>query len=369
MYSEYEIKVGNVLAENDDNNDIGRSTQNVALNFGLPATAKPFSCDDIVGKPENKFPQMSYISSHISHAFYSDYLLRWEKEDIKDRSHDVQVLFSRDAEVYFFDEEQEAWRERGYGTLQILCYDDRYHIFMSNQAKICVAHLITSSMDLKPNAGSDRSWVWFTLEDYSDIEILERELAAEFQSVEHSFEFKKVFDECRDSCGVPHEGHVHAMAASFDSNTHKLPSHCVTPLMTSFVSATHKLPSHGMTPLKAIWRICCSCKVENSAENTSCLVCGKSFTEEDPPVVEPTRKPKRKTKPFSPRKLKKRVPSRKHVVAKESSESMYKPVTKWWKCYVCGVENNLENSHCFVCTAKLSCSPEISVMLEEISKT
>jgi hypothetical protein len=394
----YETKLGAFrLTANEHSDTTCTSMLNVTLKKEksvLPITAETFSSsvvghEDVVDKPERELQKSEgnekkllatvhtretrQISSPIS-RFYTEYLPRLAKQDLEESNRDIQALFSRDAEVYFFDEQQDDWRERGYGTLQILRYNNEYHIFMSDQARICVAHQITPSMDLKPNAGSDRSWVWFTLADHSDVEVVERELAAEFQSVEHSFEFKKRFDQCRDSCGVPHEGHVHAMAASFDSNTHKLPSHYgVTPLAEGFDS--HKLPSHDVTSLKAgLWRSCTSCKVENSVENTSCLVCGKHFTAGDFPVVESI-KPRNEIKPSSARKFKKPIPTPKHVVAREATvkQEKYKPVTHWWKCMACGVVNNMENSHCLVCSSPkrpeiLSCSPEITAMLDEISK-
>ncbi len=379
----YETKLGAFrLTANDHSHTTRTSTLNVTLKqekLVLPSTAEPYNSsvagdDDMAEEPgqlqkpkgnEKKLlvtlhtRETRRISAPIS-TFYTEYLQRLTRHDFESNS-DIQVLFARAAAVYFFDEQEDAWRERGYGTLQILRYNNEFHIFMSDQARICVAHQITPSMDLKPNAGSDRSWLWFTLADHSDFEVVERELAAEFQSVEHLFEFKKIFDQCRDSCGVPHEGHVHAMAASFDSNTHKLPSH------------------HGMIPFKAetgLWRICSSCKVENSVENTSCLVCGKHFTAGDLPVVEYIRKPQIKTSSTH----KKPISTPKRIVATESTvkQEKYKPVTKWWKCFNCGVENNVENSHCLVCsdakrpktpTSKImSCSPKITAMLDEISK-
>jgi hypothetical protein len=377
LYSVYETRPD---AFSLTENDLGRGTTEMSTlkvilkqeKLVLPVTGKPRAgIEAVTEKPgaleEPKWDGKTLLVSlhttetrHIlSSRFYTDYLPRLGKQDVKGNG-DIQVLFGRDAQVYYFDVQQGDWRERGYGNLQILRYNSEFHIFLLDRARICVAHQIKPSMDLKPNAGSDRSWVWFTLEDHSDFEVVERELAAEFQSVEHLFEFKKMFDRCRDSSGVPHEGHVHAMAASFDSNTHRLPSH------------------HGMSPSKAkmaLWRNCSSCKVENSVENASCLVCGKNFTADDRPVVEFMRKPQVKVRP-SPGP-KKPIPTPNVFVATTSTVEKYKPVRKWWKCLTCGVENNAENTHCPMCSSpkppkmllsKISCSPQITKMLDEISK-
>ena len=296
------------------------------------------------------------------------------KQDVEKTNHDFQVLFSREAEVYVFDEEQHNWIERGYGDLKVIRCNNNYHILMCNHGKVYVAHQIVASMDLKPNAGSDRSWVWFTLADHSDPKVGKRELAAEFQSVEHSFEFKKVFDECRDSCGVPHEGHVQAMAASFESNTRKLPSHQYV-IPSAAGPDPHNLSRTTFSGETALWRICTSCKVENSAGNIRCVICGEKFRE-DVPLFGSIKKTQKEIKPSSARKSKKPIPIPfKHIVERESTakQGKDKSVNEWWKCITCGVENNKENPHCLVCSSSkppeiLSCCPEINSMLDEISK-
>ncbi|XP_028412714.1 E3 SUMO-protein ligase RanBP2-like isoform X2 [Dendronephthya gigantea] len=291
--------------------------------------------------------------------FYRDYLRSLSNQDIQERT--LQLLFTRDAEVYFFDETEDNWCERGFGSLQIICYNNEYHIFMSDQKKTFLAHQITPAMDLKPNSGSDRSWVWFTLADHSDVVVAERKLAAEFQTVEDSFEFKKIFDGCRDASGVPHEGHVQAMAASFNSNAHKLPSH-----QPKSPAAAKLQPCDGSESHFHIWRICPDCKVENSLENASCLACGNIFTAKDLSVLKKIRKPQI----FQPSlcKFKKVKPTPEvNVTRKLTAE---RAVIEWWKCMFCGVENNLENPHCVVCLGPKysSCSPEITAILDEISK-
>ena len=386
MYSAYETKLGAFrLAPNEPGyTSTPTSTLNVDLkqakkgnisadNEGKSSTTDVKAENDSSGRmPETPLHQQStedeekllsdvharkISDSDISHTFCTDYLSSLTKEDVENSSPGIQVLFNQEAEVYFFIEDEGVWRKRGNGILQILRSNHGHHMFMSDHVRMCVAHEITASMDLKPNAGSDRSWVWFTLADYSDTQVVAREIAAEFQSVVHSFEFKKIFEECRDACGVPHEGHVQAMAASFDSNTHKLPSHDVdTPLKRE---------------VQGFWRICPGCKVENNVENTSCAVCGERFTGDI--ATRSARKPQMKVTPSCTRKFKKPIPTPKNIVVKELTvqRGKYKPVIQWWKCLSCRVENNKENPSCLVCSRpypqqELSCSPEISEMLKEL---
>lgn len=54
--------------------------------------------------------------------------------------------------------------------------------------------LVVEGMELKPNVGSDRSWVYQTVADYSEGEASAETLAIRFASSEHASEFKKHFD-------------------------------------------------------------------------------------------------------------------------------------------------------------------------------
>ena len=46
-------------------------------------------------------------------------------------------------------------------------------------------------MELKPNMGSDRAWVWSTLADFADGECKEELLAIRFANAESKFKEKK----------------------------------------------------------------------------------------------------------------------------------------------------------------------------------
>lgn len=63
--------------------------------------------------------------------------------------------------------------------------------------KICANHYITDAMALKPNVGSDRSWVYNTLSDYSEEEVRPETFAVRFQSPEEATKFKSKFEEAQ----------------------------------------------------------------------------------------------------------------------------------------------------------------------------
>lgn len=282
--------------------------------------------------------EMTHSVLHVStfEAFSS------EKKELE-LDDNEPVLFKHDAKLYYFNEEQDNWMEKGCGTLQIIGQRNPFRVFMKDRisSDICVAHEITPDMDLKPNAGSDRSWVWFTLEDFSSEPVKPEQLAAEFVSVESSFEFKRVFEECRDSCDELHEGHVRAMAASFNSNSRELPS--LDTLVTHVEAGT----------VDPLWCACSNCHVQNNVINKKCSVCGAGLTgirNRNAQVKLTTNAANNMRK----KEMKKKLPTPRPPEvaprpAKEVKKESVLMVTEWWKCMNCAVENNASNRHCSIC--------------------
>lgn len=63
--------------------------------------------------------------------------------------------------------------------------------------KICANHYISKDMELRPNCGSDRAWVW-TAPDFADEEIKTETLAIRFANAENAKKFKEEFVKARD---------------------------------------------------------------------------------------------------------------------------------------------------------------------------
>jgi len=61
--------------------------------------------------------------------------------------------------------------------------------------KLCANHYLVSGMKLTDNCGSDRSWVWTCLADFSDGEKHEEVFAIRFANSEHAKVFKEKFEE------------------------------------------------------------------------------------------------------------------------------------------------------------------------------
>ena len=114
----------------------------------------------------------------------------------------LEVMFSERAKLYRFDGDSSQWKERGIGEVKLLRHptSGRGRVLMRREQikKLCANHNITAEMELKPNVGSDRSWVWYTSADYSEGEGKPEKLAIKFKTAETAGNFKQVFDELKE---------------------------------------------------------------------------------------------------------------------------------------------------------------------------
>lgn len=99
------------------------------------------------------------------------------------------------------------WKERGIGDVKILKNRAKhsYRLVMRREKtlKVCANHFLTKDMELKPNCGSDRAWVWNVSADYADEEPRKETLAIRFANAENAKKFKEVFDKCKEKVGNP----------------------------------------------------------------------------------------------------------------------------------------------------------------------
>uniref|UniRef100_A0A3B3SD15 Ran-specific GTPase-activating protein n=1 Tax=Paramormyrops kingsleyae TaxID=1676925 RepID=A0A3B3SD15_9TELE len=136
------------------------------------------------------------------------------------------VCFLRRAKLYRFASENDPpeWKERGTGDVKLLRHKEKGSIRLlmrrDRTLKICANHNIVPLMDLKPNAGSDRAWVWNTHADFADEHPKPELLAIRFLNAENAQKFKAKFDECKEEVRKTLEGSDSTHAA--DKVTEKL---------------------------------------------------------------------------------------------------------------------------------------------------
>lgn len=123
-----------------------------------------------------------------------------DKVDVKTGEEEEEEMFCNRAKLYRFDTETKEWKERGIGNVKILKHSTKgkVRLLMRREQvlKICANHYITADMLLKPNAGSDKSWVWNAI-DYADEEPKPEQLAIRFKTVDEASLFKAKFEEAQ----------------------------------------------------------------------------------------------------------------------------------------------------------------------------
>lgn len=134
------------------------------------------------------------------------------EQDVKTLEEDEEELFKMRAKLYRFASENDPpeWKERGTGDVKLLKHKEKGTIRLlmrrDRTLKICANHHIVPMMELKPNAGSDRAWVWNTLADYADECPKPELLAIRFLNAENAQKFKVKFDECKEEVRKNLEG-------------------------------------------------------------------------------------------------------------------------------------------------------------------
>ena len=129
---------------------------------------------------------------------------------------DEEIIYCERAKLFRFEKDVGQWKERGVGNLKLLKHKTtgQVRVLMRRDQvfKLCANHLLTADMELKPNAGSDRSWVWYTSGDISDGETKAEQLAARFKYPEMAKDFKEKFEQCK-------EGLLSSVASGGDERT------------------------------------------------------------------------------------------------------------------------------------------------------
>lgn len=105
--------------------------------------------------------------------------------------------------MYRFDKESNEWKERGTGDLKLLksLKTGQVRVLMRREKthKICANHLVVKGMELKAMMGSDKSWLYQTVADYSEGEARPETLSVRFANPEHAQEFKAKFEEAMET--------------------------------------------------------------------------------------------------------------------------------------------------------------------------
>jgi len=121
-----------------------------------------------------------------------------EQVDTKTHEEDENILFKMRAKLFRFESTTSEWKERGTGDARLLEQKTTKKVRLvmrrDKTLKVCANHHITADMNLQPNIGSDRSWVWRVAADFAEGEPTAETLAIRFANSDHAKSFKEAFD-------------------------------------------------------------------------------------------------------------------------------------------------------------------------------
>lgn len=128
-------------------------------------------------------------------------IVHLEKVDIKTLEEDEEVLYKVRAKLFRFDAEAKEWKERGTGDCKFLKNKktEKVRLLMRRDKtlKVCANHIIAPEYELKPNVGSDRSWVYACTADIAEGEPEALTFAIRFGNKENADKFKEEFEKAQ----------------------------------------------------------------------------------------------------------------------------------------------------------------------------
>ena len=185
----------------------------------------------------------------------------------------LDVLFCERAKLYRFNSDFSQWKERGVGEMKLLRHPKscQGRVLMRREQikKLCANHYISAGMELKPNVGSDRSWVWYTPADYAEGEAKPERLAIKFKSAEIAGKFKEVFDDLRET--LPSETSTEKEVTGDEQETG-----CA--LFKQFMSRFAPAPGSWTCEVCDVRKESCQVASIFQSPDGSALACSKLFT-------------------------------------------------------------------------------------------
>ncbi|KAL2081705.1 hypothetical protein ACEWY4_023558 [Coilia grayii] len=174
----------------------------------LGKSEQPFSFSELAKstamEQEDKITESDNDSTHVEEdedgPHFEPIVPLPDKVDVKTGEEEEEEMFCNRAKLFRFDTETKEWKERGIGSIKILKHktSGKVRLLMRREQvlKICANHYITADMVLKPNAGSDKSWVWYAM-DYADEMPKTEQLAIRFKTSDEAALFKAKFEEAQ----------------------------------------------------------------------------------------------------------------------------------------------------------------------------
>lgn len=176
-----------------------RSTNLHAVHLALPHPLFPAMADPAVEPAPATSSENAPAPDEDCSKEYEP-VVRLAEVETKTGEENEDVLFKIRAKLFRFSKDRKEWKERGTGDVRILKHKDNKKIRLlmrrEKTLKICLNHYVSPVSELQENIGSDRSWVWHSV-DYADGERDEALLAIRFRDSTNANAFKEAYDKAR----------------------------------------------------------------------------------------------------------------------------------------------------------------------------
>jgi len=141
--------------------------------------------------------------TETDHDPHYDPIISLPEVQVSTNEEDEIELIKLRAKLYRYDTSTDPpeWKERGTGDVKLLQHQTKNTVRVvmrrDKTLKICANHFVTPYMELKPNCGSDKAWVWSTLADFVDDVAQSEMLAIRFANAENAKKWKDMFEEAK----------------------------------------------------------------------------------------------------------------------------------------------------------------------------
>ena len=225
--------------------------------FGVVSTEEP----EEKGESDNECPR---VEEDEDGPHFEPIVPLPDKVDVKTGEEEEEEMFCNRAKLFRFETETKEWKERGIGSIKILRHktSGKVRLLMRREQvlKICANHYITADMVLKPNAGSDKSWVWYAI-DYADELPKPEQLAIRFKTADEAALFKAKFEEAQKT--VPKSPQKQEQPAEKE----------VPPKAASTLAAGKESDFGAIFAKKEGEWDCSVCCIRNSPTAVKCVAC------------------------------------------------------------------------------------------------
>lgn len=158
--------------------------------------------EDLSGQGDAKLPS-SPLDTSAEYDVHYEPIIYLPEVVVNTFEENEEELIKLRAKLFRYDsnESPPEWKERGTGEVKLLHNSERKTVRVvmrrDKTLKICANHFVATWMELKPNCGSDRAWVWSVPGDFADETPRNELFAIKFASAENAMKWKDKFEEAK----------------------------------------------------------------------------------------------------------------------------------------------------------------------------